>query len=351
MESHIGNATIFDVAKLCGVSRGTVDRVLHGRGRVSEETVKKVRRAVEILGYKPNVNASLLATKRTFTFSILIPEFKEGEYWERIYQGFVKAASDHPAFSIDLDFQLYDQRDPESYKRRARAILEKKPSGVVMNTVFFNETKEFTSLLENEQIPYAFVDNKLDGINYTLHCGIDAYKSGEIGAFLLTNRLSPKEILLVRLIRDSEHKADPNGIRRQGFVDYLKKKHPECKIHILFIEPTNPQKTYIDLQKFFQGHPEVKNIGMINSRVHLLDDFLRNNPDKDRIVVGFDELRKNVESLSAGHVEYLVTRHIEMQSYLALVSLAEYVILKKEPAKRDNYLHMDILHRINFDDF
>ena len=35
--------TIFDVARLAGVSRGTVDRVVYGRGRVSSETKERVR--------------------------------------------------------------------------------------------------------------------------------------------------------------------------------------------------------------------------------------------------------------------------------------------------------------------
>ena len=36
--------TMKKVAELCGVSRGTVDRVLHGRGRVSDETAANIRR-------------------------------------------------------------------------------------------------------------------------------------------------------------------------------------------------------------------------------------------------------------------------------------------------------------------
>ena len=50
-------ATIFDVARMCNVSRGTVDRVIHNRGRVSQDTVDKVKRAIEILGYSPNLKS------------------------------------------------------------------------------------------------------------------------------------------------------------------------------------------------------------------------------------------------------------------------------------------------------
>ena len=43
-----------ELAELCGVSRGTVDRALHGRGRVSEETKKRILAKAKEYGYVPN---------------------------------------------------------------------------------------------------------------------------------------------------------------------------------------------------------------------------------------------------------------------------------------------------------
>lgn len=73
----------FDVARRAGVSRGTVDRVVHKRGRVSQKTIAKVQKAIAELGYTPNPNASSLASKREYTFTCLIPKFHKGEYWEK----------------------------------------------------------------------------------------------------------------------------------------------------------------------------------------------------------------------------------------------------------------------------
>ena len=61
--------TIFDVAALAGVSRGTVDRVVYKRGRVSQKTIDKVQKAISQLGYTANPNASSLALKREYTFA------------------------------------------------------------------------------------------------------------------------------------------------------------------------------------------------------------------------------------------------------------------------------------------
>lgn len=344
-------ATIFDVARLCNVSRGTVDRVIHNRGRVSQETVDKVRRAIKVLGYTPNPNASILASKKTYRFACLIPEFEKGEYWEKIHEGFISGAKSLYNYNIEVEFHLYNQTSVESFRKCAEDIIESKPNGVIMNTVFHEETELVAKLFTDAGIPYAFVDNKYDNLNYKVYYGVDPYKAGRLGAFLLTNHSNPKEVVQVRLIRDRSHKADPNAVRRQGFLDYINCKLPQCVIHTVFINPADPRQTNNALHEFFNEHPDVRHLIMTNSRIYLIDDYLRNNPDPERVVIGFDDIEPNLASLRSGQVEFLVTRHISSQSHLALTTFAEYVIRGVAPRKRDNYLHMDILHRLNLDDY
>ena len=344
-------ATIFDVARLAGVSRGTVDRVVYNRGRVSEKTVEKVRKAIEALDYTANPSASFLASKREYSFACLIPQFRPGDYWEKIYDGFRDGADAMVNYNIKIDFHLYDQTDVESYVRCCEEILDASPNGVITNAVFKDEVVGFAAQLEQAKIPYAFVDNKIDDLDYTLYYGVDPYRSGALGAFLLTTRCDVKEVALIRLIRDSRHKADPNAPRRHGFLDYIDETFPGCKVHTLFIHPDRPEEAYDVLDSFFAEHPGVKHLAMTNSRVFLIDDYLDRNPDPERIVVGFDDLERNLASLRKGNVEYLVTRHISTQSSLALTAFAECVIKGTKPSCRNNYVHMDILHRHNLDNY
>ena len=343
--------TIFDVAKLAGVSRGTVDRVVYGRGRVSDATKQKVVKAIAELGYSPNPNASSLANKKEYRFACLIPQFKKGDYWEEINKGFIEGAEAIKFGSIRLDIHLYDQTDVESFTSLSHNILEENPSGVIMNAVFKEAVTEFAKELEAKAIPYAFIDNKIDDLDYTLYYGVDSYKSGALGAFLLTTRCDVKEIALIRLIRDTKHKADPNAPRREGFLSYIHENFPQCIIHTVFINPETPNQTIEVLEKFFKEHPTIKHVAMTNSRVWLIDEYLKNNPDDERIVVGFDDLERNLESLRKGRIEYLVTRHIPQQSFKVLNNFAECVIKGISPLRRNNYVHMDILHKRNLDDY
>jgi LacI family transcriptional regulator len=67
-------ATIYEVSKLAGVSLATVSRVMNNSGKVTAKTRQKVLSAIAELGYRPNSMAQSLASKRSNSVGILIPE-------------------------------------------------------------------------------------------------------------------------------------------------------------------------------------------------------------------------------------------------------------------------------------
>lgn len=65
--------TIYDVAREAGVSMATVSRVVNGNKNVKENTRKKVLEVIERLDYRPNAVARGLASKKTTTVGVVIP--------------------------------------------------------------------------------------------------------------------------------------------------------------------------------------------------------------------------------------------------------------------------------------
>jgi DNA-binding LacI/PurR family transcriptional regulator len=78
--------TIADVAKLAGVSTGTVSRVMNGAENIHPNTRSKVEQAIANLGYQPNFQARSLRSKRTDTIALAIPELTN-YFWTTIARG------------------------------------------------------------------------------------------------------------------------------------------------------------------------------------------------------------------------------------------------------------------------
>lgn len=86
-----GPVSIYEVARIAGVSVATVSRVLNGKGPVRQDTSRRVLQAVESLGYVPHSAARSLSTRRTMNIGVLLPEV-HGEFFSEIVRGIDLAA-------------------------------------------------------------------------------------------------------------------------------------------------------------------------------------------------------------------------------------------------------------------
>ena len=73
---------IYDVARLAGVSPGTVSRVIHDKGYINRDTKKKVLDAIQKLDYRPNAAAARLVSGKTGIIGLLVPNLQESYYVE-----------------------------------------------------------------------------------------------------------------------------------------------------------------------------------------------------------------------------------------------------------------------------
>jgi DNA-binding LacI/PurR family transcriptional regulator len=85
-----GQPTLEEVAARAGVGRGTVSRVVNGSPQVSERTRTRVLRAVDELGYVPNMAARALVTRRTGAIALVISEPEERIFGEPFFAGVVR---------------------------------------------------------------------------------------------------------------------------------------------------------------------------------------------------------------------------------------------------------------------
>ena len=343
--------TIMDIARRTGLSKGTVDRVLHNRGEVSKKSYAKVMAVIQELGYEPNVYASLLAKGGKHLVAVLIPAHEPGSFWELAASGIEKAAASVTTVGVEIVHFEYDQYDIVSFRAACTKLLQANPCGVVVAPMFLGETEILTETLLKRNIPYVFIDSKPETNGYLAYFGMPLYKSGYLCADQLTRGQETDQVAIIRIRRDRYQQSDPTVNRRAGFLDYMLEHSPECRIDNVFIDPNNPEDIENSLSSYFQQHPDVHHIVMFNSRVHLLVPYFERHADPDRRVVGFDNLKANMDALRKGLVSVLIAQRPDEQVNLSIQTLADYAVRNKLPLRKDNFMHMDILTRYNVEDY
>src|SRR5687767_6241103 len=97
-----------DIAKLAKVSVGTVDRVIHKRGEVSEDSYKKIMSIVEKTGYTPNLLARTLGSNKVFRIAAVIPNPEQDEYWKFSSDGISAAEKDWVQYNVQVKLHAFD---------------------------------------------------------------------------------------------------------------------------------------------------------------------------------------------------------------------------------------------------
>jgi DNA-binding LacI/PurR family transcriptional regulator len=117
-----GTPTLEMVAALAGVSRSTVSRVINDSPKVTPEALAAVNAAIEQLGYVPNRAARSLASRRTHSIALVIPEntakFFADPYFASVIQG---AAMRLSATDYTLTLLIASETDPEKTRRYLQA--------------------------------------------------------------------------------------------------------------------------------------------------------------------------------------------------------------------------------------
>jgi LacI family transcriptional regulator len=119
--------TITDVARLAGVSAGTVSKALNDRGGVRDSTAERVRQAARTLGYQPNALARGLLVGRTFTVGLITTD-NFGRFSIPVMQG-AEDALGPGQISV---FLCESRGDRIREQHHLRTLLERRVDGIII---------------------------------------------------------------------------------------------------------------------------------------------------------------------------------------------------------------------------
>lgn len=340
---------IKDIARLAGVSSGTVDRIIHGRGNVSKKSKEVVENVLKEVNYRPNIHMSSISLKKTYNILFVAPKFSTGEYWDSVYKGILRALNEFENISINCKKITYNQYDVYACREVFETALKPDFDAVIIGPIFQKETREFCQKLKEKQTPFVFVDSHVDETSPLAYFSANHYVSGYLMCKLIHSIMqNNNDIGIMQAMRVGNESANSTILRKAGLTDYLKENKLENNIHRIPFSATEPESNEQLFNDFFNKNNNIGGVVVLNSRGNVIANYLHKKKIKNIKVVCVDLTDSNVKALKKGHIDFLIGQKPERQGYLAMKFLIEHLIYKV-PVMVANILPLDILTKETID--
>ncbi|NMO94719.1 LacI family DNA-binding transcriptional regulator [Paenibacillus lemnae] len=169
--------TIYDIARLAGVSTATVSKVFNNRGSISDKTKKRIMAISEELNYQPSGVASALAGKKTFTIGLLIPDVMNPFFAEMTRH--VEDRAHELGFNLVICNTDNNQQKELKY---IQLLRQKRVDGIVAATGVSDE-KLLKELIKDE-IPVALISRDMSVLSASTVL-VDDFAGGHAAASYL----------------------------------------------------------------------------------------------------------------------------------------------------------------------
>ncbi len=341
---------IKDIAERANVSTGTVDRVLHERGKVAPEVKQRVLEVMEELGFERNAIASVLAYNRTWRIATLMPDPKTDVYWAQPNTGIEQAIRSVRHYGIVHEPHYYNVLSPSDFVRKAEAMLQTAPDGLLFAPILLKESNELLRSSSAAKIPTVTINTYIKDGPYLAYIGQDSYQSGVLAGRLLHFGLQSGSTAALLNLDVGSHNAQHLIDKEQGFREYFA-RFPEQEINIVkedFEDFMDKRKLRRFLSELLEANKKLHGIFVTNSRAYRVIDALPESITQHLKIVGFDLVPPNLEHLRRNNIDFLINQNPVEQGYLGIISLFNH-LLKKKNVENLQYLPLDIVVTENVD--
>lgn len=341
------NVRIKDIAIKAQVSTGTVDRVIHNRGRVSKEVRERVLNIITELKYEPNLMARALGSHKIYQIAALIPDDSYDSYWLAPKSGIEKAEKDLGQYGISVNQFVFNPYDVHSFIEQAEKVTISNPDGIFLAPIFYREVLPFFEKWQISKIPFVLFNTQIAEFNPLSYIGQDSYQSGLLAGNLIHYGQSQPCTVLIAHIDEEISNAAHLLKKEQGFRDYFSEKQLE-KYTILKAElnRSDPGSFFGQLDCIVESNPGLAVIFVTTSKAHEIATYLEQRCIKHIRIIGYDLLPENIHFLNKGDISFLINQNPKGQGYWGIHELTDYLVFKKEvPALR--YLPLDIVSKEN----
>ena len=299
--------TIKQIAERAGVSRGTVDRALNGRGRIAPQRAEQILKLAAEMGYVPKTHGKGRAARRRIRIGV-VTQLAHSSFMLEVNRGIRRAAEELRYRGGEV---ILKEGPSVDEAEQLRAIEELEAQGIgglaIMPVECERVRKKLNDLIDAKGVPVVTFNSDIVGTNRLCFVGMDNRASGRTAAGLLglMTRGSGKVLIITGYF--SNH---VDNQRVDGFIDELKNSYPGMEI------------------------------AGVHGKAGIAKAFEKLKLDKRPYVVIYDQTPKNEKILREGTADFLIDQNGYVQGYRPPHILADLLIRGQKPEQE--YLFTEI---------
>jgi LacI family transcriptional regulator len=334
------------IAELAGVSIGTVDRALHGRPGINDETRQRVLDIAKKIGYRPNLAARSLSTGRRIRIGVCVPQeirYFYNELWEGIHEEVGRYSN------RGIEFVLHPIPELGKGERPAfRKIMDSGVQGVVVTPGNPDAMAPLIDAAEESGVRVVCVSTDAPGSQRSCIVCVEPRLNGLIAGELMSKFVAPgsKIAILTGMLKTVDHREKADGFTR-SFTEYCSAGSVVATIEA----HEDPEESFSKTRKLLKQFPDLAGIYVNTVNCLPVCRALAAAKCAGNVrLIATDLFREMVPFFGDGTIDASMHQRPYRQGQLAVRSLAEHLLHDAELSKA-HYLNPGIILRSNLQRF
>ncbi|MFH6985111.1 LacI family DNA-binding transcriptional regulator [Marinoscillum luteum] len=340
------NIRIKDIAQMAGVSVGTVDRVLHGRGKVSKDAQQKVEDVLNRTGYKPNLIARTLGSNKTLKITALLPDPAQDDYWALAEAGILQSIEEWSYYDVEINCIFFDLYNPGSFKTTTDVVLESKPDGILIAPVFHHESIELLAQLKAHSIPYVLFNTNIPEADPLCFIGQNLVHSGKVAGELLSLAGGTRRTIMSLHIYENRDNSVHLMAKEHGLRQYFQEQPYE----VISLDLSTPHEVEDHIREAILN-PDLLGIFVTTSKgTYIVAQILEKYSLEHIRLVGYDLLEENLRYLKKGTIDFLINQNPKRMAKIGVNHLVNHLLFQKTLPEKEIF-PIEIITRQNLDSY
>jgi len=329
-----------DIAEICGVSIGSVDRAIHNRPGINNETRKRILEACEEYGFRINRFAQSLS-RQSFRFAAILPG-KDYDFYRIMEKGLRQAADDMSDLNVSLAVYKSSAQDQGSEREIFTHVGIEEYNGIVLCSEYVSELGSLIDKTVSMGIPVITMGTDIQTSKRATTVAVSPEKTGEIAASYMTRFVRQPGTVCV-LAADND--AMGQVVTAESFLGSIHKNRPDLIAGNVYRTVEDDKSLREAIGTILKQHPDLTGLYLTAWGGHILAGKLEELGLQESIVFFASGIYKDLwPYLDNGTIDLLVHRNPFRQGFQA-VNLLFDILTGKEIEDEKNHVRPEFIIR------